>query len=307
MLITLTGTEEANNRSVVAPCVPVPERLLWTELRHLSCLRLHNNLLGDLLLRSSPYLYPFVIEYALIGATVALLVWRSSAGTEREERAELRLPDPRAFLSKMELSHSLRGAAAAAAAGAVIIVLDGINLALFFGAPGGERQEVVSWRTLNNNKIFFIILIITVFSPLIRFKDQHVEFTSKIINTLVNGIGVLVLAGGQIQILKLETKEKLDRGHCDLDLDLLRFSSFFAYLYLCFTVITGAFNRHQDFPGGLHIANGVVEATQVTLQLVFLMELKDKASTASTRKDNFRKSAKETSDIVPLDILHLPV
>ncbi len=49
----------------------------------------------------------------------------------------------------------------------------------------------------------------------------------------------------------------------------LRFTAFFAYIYLSFTVITGAFNHHvEDFPNALHIVNGVAEAAQITLQVV---------------------------------------
>ncbi len=40
------------------------------------CMEHHNNILGDALLHSSPYLYPFVIEFALIGASVSFIMWR---------------------------------------------------------------------------------------------------------------------------------------------------------------------------------------------------------------------------------------
>ena len=66
----------------------------------------------------------------------------------------------------------------------------------------------------------------------------------------------------------------------ELSLDFFhhfRFTSFFAYLYLTFTIITGIFNHHADnFPNELHVLNGVVEATQMTLQIVFIMDLKTK-------------------------------
>ena len=63
----------------------------------------------------------------------------------------------------------------------------------------------------------------------------------------------------------------------DLDGTLLRFSSVFILLYNIFTVITGSFAESKvDFPNELHIINGVVEISQVTLQIVFLETLKSK-------------------------------
>ncbi len=47
-----------------------------------------------------------------------------------------------------------------------------------------------------------------------------------------------------------------------------RFTAFFAFLYLSFTVITGSFNHHvEGFPNALHVVNGVAEAVQITLQV----------------------------------------
>ncbi len=48
-------------------------------------------------------------------------------------------------------------------------------------------------------------------------------------------------------------------------------------MYLTFTVVTGAFNHDvAGFPNGLHVINGVVEAAQITAQIVFILELKEK-------------------------------
>lgn len=59
---------------------------------------------------------------------------------------------------------------------------------------------------------------------------------------------------------------------------LLRFTSFFSFMYMIFTIITGAFNHHiNDFPNELHIINGVCDLVQVVLQLCFIHSLKQKA------------------------------
>ncbi len=114
---------------------------------------------------------------------------------------------------------------------------------------------------------------------------------SKTINTAVSGVGVLVLLPAILQVLSLEDGKSAreNPGHLDLDLALLRFSSLFAFLYLCLTVVTGAFfdgdaaGAASDFPGELHVANGAVEAAQAVLQMAFFMELKNKVMTVCGR------------------------
>ncbi len=56
-------------------------------------------------------------------------------------------------------------------------------------------------------------------------------------------------------------------------------------MYMIFTVITGAFNDHvNDFPNELHLINGVVDLTQVFLQICFIQNLKNKVSKAKIMK-----------------------
>lgn len=97
-------------------------------------------------------------------------------------------------------------------------------------------------------------------------------------------LGIIGLLFGIYQIQALNDKSEFEadsdlRASSSLDLSLLRFTAFFAYLYICFTIITGAFNAHfHNFPNGLHIVNGVTEAIQITLQIVFIYDLQHKVS-----------------------------
>lgn len=79
---------------------------------------------------------------------------------------------------------------------------------------------------------------------------------------------------------------------------LYRFTAFFAYMYLSFTVITGAFNHHvENFPNALHIVNGVVEAAQITMQIVFVIELKSKVGSTERRRKKKREGEREINDL----------
>ena len=57
-------------------CDPVGERIKELELSQTSCRSAHGSILGSAMIKSSPFLYPFVIEYVLIGGSVLFLMWR---------------------------------------------------------------------------------------------------------------------------------------------------------------------------------------------------------------------------------------
>ena len=79
-----------------------------------------------------------------------------------------------------------------------------------------------------------------------------------------------------MQHLENKDTEESDISN-DLDMFLLRFTSFFSFMYMIFTIITGAFNQHvDDFTNELHIINGVCDLTQVFLQICFIHSLKQK-------------------------------
>jgi len=57
-------------------CSYMLHRIQQYEHKQKECIEHKENYLGDALLKSSPYLYPFVIEFALIGASVSFIMWR---------------------------------------------------------------------------------------------------------------------------------------------------------------------------------------------------------------------------------------
>ncbi len=70
----------------------------------------------------------------------------------------------------------------------------------------------------------------------------------------------------------------------DFDISLLRFTSFFAYAYLGFTIITGvvhvSLGSESFFPGWAHIVSAVLVMGEITALLIFLIELKGKVGEA---------------------------
>lgn len=248
-------------------CNIIGERIRIAHQIYEQCHLYHDDILGTTLTDTSPFLYPFVIEYALIGASVFFVMWRHVGRSGKPKHHDemdsltstgINHPKPLQFLRKGDWSHSLKGVVA----GTIILMLAILNLALFFGLDGHDANEA--------------------------HHVDEAEYFSKITNTIINMLGIIGLLFGIYQIQALNDKSEFEadsdlRASSSLDLSLLRFTAFFAYLYICFTIITGAFNAHfHNFPNGLHIVNGVTEAIQITLQIVFIYDLQHKILTLAT-------------------------
>lgn len=219
------------------------------------------------LLKSSAYLFPFLIEFVIIGATVAFLMWKhvgkrpAANSSPAAATAPLRYPHPKRYWQSMDWSHSRKGGIA----GLAILAVNIANLCVFFGymAVENEAENAEESQTRENNAEVEEKSAIQISAPEI----------SKIINACVNLVGIVVLVFGIVQIEALEQHETDEHNvHETLDDNLLRITSFFSFLYLMFVIISGTLQQK----GALHITNGVVEATQIMLQLVFLSVLKHK-------------------------------
>lgn len=123
-------------------CDPFLDRIREAEEEEERCAQFRTDILGDTLHHSSPFLYPFVIEYVLIGASVLFIMWRHVGKRHREgpnkAAAVIHRPNPRRFVAKGDCSHSLLGFIA----GLVVFAVGVINLSLFFGLAGHETNEV---------------------------------------------------------------------------------------------------------------------------------------------------------------------
>jgi len=224
------------------------EREICNEYRH--------DILGDVAVAAVPYLYPFMIEFALIGASVALIMSKHIGKPKNWHLMSrvMRKPQPKVFMRKTDWSHSSKGLTV----GLMVLAAAVVNLSLFFGLDGHEHS-----------------------------KDEA-ELLSKISNTVMNAVGIVACLIGIAHIQKLADDKEGDddddeeEESFDLDEALLRFGSVFSFLYAIFTIITGSFSDHiedkvdEDFPQQLHTLNGLVEIIQIVLQIIFIHNLKAK-------------------------------
>merc|ERR1712223_565558 len=239
----------------------------WSEQEE-ACTMFRKDMIGRAFHEAIPFLYPFVIEYALIGASVALIMSYHIGANDsinednvsietdahRYERPStgtnvckaVNKPRPKAFLEKLNCAHSFKGLVC----GLLTLVVAILNLAIFYGLKQYKHTQ------------------------------EEAELISKLSNTIMNMVGIVACALGLAAIKKLDQKQYLrthEKEVYNLDDTLLRFGATFVFIYSTFTIITGSFmNNIEEFPYQLHIVNGVVEITQVFLQIIYVHNLMDK-------------------------------
>ena len=106
--------------------------------------------------------------------------------------------------------------------------------------------------------------------------DVTFEYIGKVLNCVLNCLGILAACLAISQVTRLEVDpSKLDNS---LDIFLLLLGIFFVYVYSCLTITVGVFTNNHAIPGGVHIANGVLELVAVTLQIILIFILLAKVS-----------------------------
>ena len=106
--------------------------------------------------------------------------------------------------------------------------------------------------------------------------DVTFEYIGKVLNCVLNCLGILATCLAISQLKKLEVDlSNLDNS---LNVFLLLLGIFFVYVYSCLTITVGVFTNDHAIPGGVHIANGVLELVAVTLQIILIFILLTKVS-----------------------------
>ena len=196
-----------------------------------------NLFVSELLRASTPILFAFIIEFALIGATVFYNMWHhvqphKQADTAYDQHSYK--PNIKEFLlKKTDWKNTLYGGIA----GISILLLNIISLVVFLQFSSDESHV-----------------------------DEYIEKSMRIIS---NTTGIIAIVMGFRHLQKMTRKEKEE----DIGVDqfLLNLGAAFTFVYMSLSVSVGIFHQGQeDFPAGLIIGNGILSVTQIILQLVFI-------------------------------------
>ncbi|KAK9727735.1 Otopetrin [Popillia japonica] len=211
-----------------------------------SCGRI--NIMGTIVQDSAPYLYPFIIEYSLIGAAVIYVMWKHIGRYPR-------------FITEEDLEHRLevmlsRRAVAMAQVQQGRVDCVGASKGLFFGL------------LLLVGSLICLIL----FFVMIHHRDLGILaiYLADVSHCVLMALSIIAIIVGfvRVQQLKFRIEEQ-----SDLNDILLRVSAFGLFLYATFTVIAGSLNAFIREPDLLVMITGALSIVQVVLQLLFIADV----------------------------------
>nr|XP_022921030.1 uncharacterized protein LOC111429368 isoform X3 [Onthophagus taurus] len=211
-----------------------------------SCKRV--NIMGTIVQDSAPYLYPFIIEYSLIGAAVIYVMWKHIGRHPKyitEEDLEHRLE---VMLSRraVALAHAQQGR----------VDCVGASKGLFFGLLllVGSLICLILYFVMINHRDFGMLAV----------------YLADVSHCVVMALSIIAIIVGfiRVQSLKFRIEEQNDLNDI-----LLRVSAFGLFLYATFTVIAGTLKPTTREPNLLIMMTGTLAIVQVLLQLLFIADV----------------------------------
>ncbi|KAF2879143.1 hypothetical protein ILUMI_27029, partial [Ignelater luminosus] len=206
------------------------------------------NIMGTIVQDSAPYLFPFIIEYSLIGAAVIYVMWKHIGRNPRcvtEEDLEHRLE---VMLSRraVAMAHAQHGRVDCVGAskglflGLLMLVGSLICLILFFVLIHHKELDLLAIYLADVSHC--VLMVLSIFAIIIGFV--------------------------RVQTLKFKVEEQ-----SDLNDILLRVSAFGLFTYAVFSVIAGSLNAFTKEPNLLVMITGLLSIAQVVLQLLFIADV----------------------------------
>ena len=203
------------------------------------------DILGHTIEHSSIYLFPFIIEFSIIGAHIVYNMWKNVGNSptfamvgENETKKE-----------KVHQRLDWSGSDCGLFLGLLALVTLTITLILYFSLINQERFHLIG------------VLIINI------------------TDTIISIFMCIAIIVGFIQIRNLRFVQ-IDNEH-DI---LLIIGASGIFLYASYTILAGSLTPDGLEPSSLLILNGVVEMIQVILQLLFIADLKHKNIGEEQRK-----------------------
>ncbi|XP_011568585.3 proton channel OtopLc isoform X8 [Plutella xylostella] len=208
-----------------------------------------NPIMGTIVADAAPYLYPFIIEYSLIGAAVIYVMWKhigrypSVANDEDLER-------------RLEAVLSRRAAALAAAQRGNRVDCAGASKGLFCGL-------LLLVASLICLILFFVLIRHQELKRISIYLADVSHCALMVLSILAILIGFI-----RVQSLKFRAEEQ-----SDLNDILLRVSAFGLFIYAVFSVIAGGMGMFTHEPNLLVMITGTLSVFQVILQMLFIADV----------------------------------
>jgi hypothetical protein len=200
-----------------------------------------SSVMGNIVTYAGPYLYPFVVEYSLIGAAVVFAMWRS-IGSNPRYRGE---DDDRMSIASRKMTAYAKtdciGASKGLFFGLITLVLGVISLILFFVLIDNDNQQIGKMAVFLADISHCAILLASILAIFLGFL--------------------------RVQKLKFHGEDQSVLGDT-----LLRFAAIGIFAYSTFNIVVGALSVHRDPKNLLILATGGISIIQVMLQLLFITD-----------------------------------
>ncbi|XP_012232098.1 proton channel OtopLc isoform X6 [Linepithema humile] len=208
------------------------------------------NIMGTIVQDAAPYLFPFIIEYSLIGAAVIYVMWKHIGRHPRwPHQAEADLE------RRLEAMLSRR-AVALAHAGHTRVDCVGASKGLFFGL-----------LLLVGSLICLILFFVLIHHPELGLLAIYLADVSHCVLMALSIIAIII-GFIRVQSLKFKAEEQ-----SDLNDILLRVSAFGLFIYAVFSVIAGSLAAFTHEPNLLVMVTGLLSVAQVVLQMLFIADV----------------------------------
>ncbi|XP_037918939.1 proton channel OtopLc isoform X3 [Hermetia illucens] len=207
------------------------------------------DIMGTIVYDSAPYLYPFIIEYSLVGAVVIYVMWKHIGRNPRfmnEEDLEHRL----------EVMLSRRAVAMAQQARTGRVDCVGSSKGLFFGL-----------LLLVGSLICLILFFVLVRHPQFSLLAIYLADVSHCV-LMAFAVFAIIIGFIRVKSLKFRCEEQ-----SNLNDILLRISAFGLFVYSVFSVIAGSLKALESEPNLLVTTTGILAVFQVVFQLLFIADV----------------------------------
>ncbi|XP_015124928.1 proton channel OtopLc isoform X2 [Diachasma alloeum] len=242
---TINQTMASNASTIYTPSYAFLQDLRQTND---SCGRV--NIMGNIVQQAAPYLFPFIIEYSLIGAAVIYVMWKHIGRHPRwPHQAEADLE------RRLEAMLSRR-AVALAHAGHGRVDCVGASKGLFLGL-----------FLLVGSLICLILFFVLIHHPSFGLLAIYLADVSHCVLMALSIIAIII-GFCRVQSLKFKAEEQ-----SDLNDILLRISAFGLFLYAVFSVIAGSLAAFTHEPNLLVMVTGLLAVGQVVLQMLFIADV----------------------------------
>ncbi|XP_037087635.1 proton channel OtopLc-like [Pollicipes pollicipes] len=198
------------------------------------------NIMGEVVGDASPYLFPLIIEYSLIGATVIFVMWKNIGRCPHYVDEDV---------NRDHVSVSSRKAHTK-------VDCIGVSKGLFCGLLA----------------LVIITICLVLFFVLVQ-QDQHRRLAIFLADTSHAGILFLMMLASLIGILRSRRLKFAYDKPDDLDAILLRVSAFGLFLYSMFCLIAAALSPMQNVPNILVLVTSALVILQVMSQLIYISDV----------------------------------